>query len=62
MSLLGEGQKVTLNKYEFGPHQTMKYRICNLSGVHKCASRDRINNCLAFVKRLVIQTLHFKMN
>ena len=38
ISLGGQGQTLTLNKYDLGHHQTMTYRICDVFGVRKHAS------------------------
>ena len=38
------GQTLTFEKYDPGPHQTMKYIICDGLGVRKYASGERINN------------------
>ena len=49
----------TVDKYDPGPHQTMKYRICDVLGVRKCASGERINN---FSEKLTYHTSHFSIH
>ena len=44
ISLFGDGQTLTFEKYDPGPYQTMKYRICDVLGVRKYASGESINN------------------
>ena len=44
ISLFGESQTLTCEKYNPGPHQKMKYRICDALGVRKYASGERMNN------------------
>ena len=41
--MFGENQVLTFKKYNLGPLQTMKYRICDLFGVRTYVSRERIH-------------------
>ena len=43
--MIGRGQAITFMEGDPGPHQTMKYIICELYGVRKYVSGARINHC-----------------
>ena len=49
--MFGRGQTLTFKKHDRGHHQTMKYKICDLLGVHNYAYRSRKNNCFRLLMK-----------
>ena len=56
ISPFGYGHTFTFTQYDPAPHQKLKHRICDLLGVRKYASRQRIDHFPTFAKTLTLHT------
>ena len=62
ISLFGGGQTLTFDKHDPGPYQIMKYRICDVLGVHKYDFGRRVSNFSDLGLKYTFRTLQFNIH